>query len=89
MIGNRNRYAELFTCHSSCIVLLVFSMEKIIDLGKAFDMIHETDGKGHWFGKGIWYDSWNIPPLYTEILHTSDATKRSRSCTQKLVSIYS
>ena len=62
---------------------------KVIDLGKAFDMIHETDGKGHWFGKGIWYDSWNIPPLYTEILHTSDATKRSRSCTQKLVSIYS
>ena len=56
-------------------ILLVFWIEKVIDLGKAFDMIHETDGKGHWFGKGIWYDSWNIPPLYTEILHTSDATK--------------
>ena len=35
-------------------------MEKVIDLGKAFDMIHETDGKGHWFGKGIWYDSYSV-----------------------------
>ena len=26
---------------------ICFSMEKVIDLAKAFDMIHETDGKGH------------------------------------------
>ena len=43
MIGNRNRYAELFTCHSSCIDTSCFLDGK----GQAFDMIHETDGKGH------------------------------------------
>ena len=47
-------------------VLLVFSMEKVIDLGKAFDMIHETDGKVIDLGKA--FDM--IPETYHHIRKT-------------------